>query len=142
MANFQGNTHFWFYKECSIYYTYGMSNTFGKLIRDQRKALISLDPQFSLRQVAARIGVEPSYLSKVERGLEAPPSESTIAQLAKALALDRDELLGMAGKLSKDVRQTILKRPKLMASLVRQFAKVSDTGVLHVIQRARRTGKQ
>ena len=119
-----------------------MKNTFGRCVRDQREALLPLDPQFSLRQTAARIGVEPSYLSKVERGRVPPPSEATIIRMAKALALDRDELLGLAGNIPGDVRQTILKRPKLMAGLVRQFAKVSDKGVLHVILRARRTGKQ
>ena len=119
-----------------------MANAFGKHVRGQREALCSLDPQFGLRQTAAEIGVEPSYLSKVERGLVAPPSEATIIRLAEALALDSDELLGLAGKISPDVRRTILKRPKLMAGLVRQFAKVSDGGVQRVILRARRSGKR
>jgi hypothetical protein len=38
--------------------------------------------------------------------------------------------------------QTILKRPKRFARLVRRFAKVSDAGVLRVVLRARRSGKQ
>lgn len=38
--------------------------------------------RFSLRQVASRIGVEPAYLSKVERGLVPPPSEGTLLRLA------------------------------------------------------------
>ena len=114
-----------------------MRNTFGKCIRSQREVLRSLD-----RKVADEIGVEPSYLSKVERGLVPPPSDGTIVRLADALALDRDELLGLSGRISPDVRRTILKRPKLMAGLVRQFAKVSDAAVLRVILRVRRTGKQ
>jgi HTH-type transcriptional regulator, competence development regulator len=120
----------------------GMANAFGKCVREQREALCSIDPRFALRQVAARIGVEPSYLSKVERGRVAPPSESTVIRLAKAVALDPDELLALAGKMSADVRRTILKRPKLMAGLVRQFARVSGAGVQRVILRARRSGKQ
>jgi HTH-type transcriptional regulator, competence development regulator len=119
-----------------------MNRSFGRRVRSQRQALRELDPEFGLRQTAARIRVEPSYLSKVERGRVPPPSAATIERLAKAVALDRDELLALAGKLAQDVRRTILKRPKLLASLVRQFAKVSDAGVLRVIQRMRRSGKQ
>lgn len=130
-----------------------MTNTFGKRIRGQREALRTLDLRFrlrqeatprhvGLRQIAAKIGVEPSYLSKVERGLVPPPSKATILRLAEALSLDRDELLGLAGKIPEDVRRAILKRPKLLAGLVRQFAKVSDAGVRRVILRARRSGKQ
>jgi len=126
----------------TIWYTLGMANTFGTRVRAQREALLSLDPQFGLRQVAATIGVGPSYLSKVERGIVAPPSEATIIRMAEALALDRDELLALAGKVAGDVRRTILKRPKLLAGLVRQFAKVSDNGVQRVILRTRRTGRQ
>jgi transcriptional regulator with XRE-family HTH domain len=119
-----------------------MSTRFGNLVRGQREPLRALDPRFGLRQTAARIGIEPSYLSKVERGRVPPPSEATIVRLADAVALDRDELLGLAGKIAGDVRRTILKRPKLLAGLVRQFARVSDEGVRRVILRARRTGKQ
>ena len=119
-----------------------MANAFGECVRGRREVLDSIDAQFGLRQVAGRVGIEPSYLSKVERGLVPPPSEATIIRLAKALALDPDELLGLAGKISPDVRRTILKRPELMASLVRQFAKTSDAGVQRVIRRARRSGRQ
>ena len=126
----------------SNYYTPGMTNAFGRRVRRQRKALLLLGPELGLRQVAVRIGIEPSYLSKIERGLMAPPSEDTIVRLAKALALDPDELLAAAGKVSGDVRRAILQRPKLMAGLVRQFAKVSDAAVERVILRARRSGRQ
>jgi transcriptional regulator with XRE-family HTH domain len=42
--------------------------SFGELVRGAREALRSKDRRYSLRQVAMRIGVEPAYLSKVERG--------------------------------------------------------------------------
>ena len=118
-----------------------MKNAFGKSIRRRRESLIPLDPQFGLRQVAASVGIQPSYLSKVERGLVPPPSEATIMRLAQALNLDRDELLAQAGKISPDVRGIVLKRPKLLAGLVRQFAKVSDDGVGRTIVAARRRGE-
>lgn len=119
-----------------------MKNTFGKRVRSSREDMLQLDPMFGLRQVAARVGIEPSYLSKIERGLVSPPSDATIVRLAKSVLTDPDELLALAGRISEDIRRTILKRPKLMARLIRQFAKVSDKGVERVIIRARRTGRQ
>ena len=130
------------YTVFTMLYTEGMKNRFGSRVRKRREAALPLDPSLlGLRRVAARIGVEPSYLSKVERGL-VPPSERVIMRLAKVLALDPDELLALAGKIHADVRRAILKRPKLMSALVRQFAKVSDEAVMRAILRARRTGRQ
>ena len=45
-----------------------MNNIFGSYIREKREALRAEDRSYSLRQVAIRIGIEPSYLSKIERG--------------------------------------------------------------------------
>ena len=64
------------------------------------------DKRFSVCQVAQRVGVEPAYLSKIERGDVAPPSEQTITKLAHELGEDPDMLLAMGGKVSSDV-QTI-----------------------------------
>ncbi len=82
-----------------------MGNPFGEFVREQREARRSEDPSFSLRQLARRIGVEPSYLSKVERGLEAPPSEPRIAALATELGEDPDVLLALAGRVPKEGEQ-------------------------------------
>ena len=70
---------------------------FGDHLRDVRKRLRQEDRRYSLRQVAKRIDVEPSYLSKIERGEVAPPSEATTVKLAKELGEDPDVLLAMAG---------------------------------------------
>lgn len=47
--------------------------TFGSHIRARRECLRCDSAAFSVRQVAGRIGVEPAYLSKVERDQVAPP---------------------------------------------------------------------
>ena len=80
-----------------------MPGAFGPFIRRRREQLLQDDPRFTVRQVAGRIGVEPSYLSKVERGHEAPPSEARIRALAADLAEDPDVLLALAGKVSADL---------------------------------------
>jgi transcriptional regulator with XRE-family HTH domain len=70
-----------------------MDDSFGKYIRECREKILKEDSSYSLRQVAAKIGVEPSYLSKVERGEQRPPSEEKIIALAKDLGEDPDVFL-------------------------------------------------
>jgi transcriptional regulator with XRE-family HTH domain len=104
--------------------------TFGKYIRNARENRLSEDRSYSVRQVAQRIGVEPSYLSKIERDQVAPPSEATIRRLAGELDEDADLLLAMAGKVSSDLRNIIMQRPQLFAELLRQLKDAPD----HTIQ--------
>ena len=99
-----------------------MSNEFGAYIRLERERLRTENSEFSLRKVAAWIGVEPSYLSKVERGEQPPPSEAKIVAIAEVLQVDADVLLALGGKVSKDLREAILKRPQLFAELIRETA--------------------
>ena len=109
---------------------------FGRFVRRKREALRRSDPSFSVRQVAARIGVEPSYLSKIERGLEAPPSESKIRALARELNEDPDALLALAGKVALDLQTAIRKRPLVLPRLIRVVKKLPDTAVQRMVQDA------
>ena len=88
-----------------------------------------------LRQIAAAVGVEPSYLSKIERGIEPPPGEGTIKDLAKALGEDPDVLL--AWKISSDLRATICRRPALFAELIRTFRSLPNHAVARVVREVR-----
>ena len=110
---------------------------FGKHLRDVRERLRQKDRQYSLRHVAKRIDVEPAYLSKIERGEVAPPSEVTTVKLAKELGEDPDVLLAMAGKVSSDLQAIIRKRPKLFAELIRQLKKAPNHAVLKVVREVR-----
>ncbi|MFN0178398.1 MAG: helix-turn-helix domain-containing protein [Gemmatimonadales bacterium] len=114
-----------------------MSATFGSYVRDRRERLRRDDPQFSVRQVAARIGVEPSFLSKVERDEVAPPSEEKILGLARELGEDPDMLLALAGKVSSDLQRVIRKRPELFAALIRQLKGLPDRAVLRLVREVR-----
>lgn len=113
---------------------------FGDYIRSVRAGKVETDDRFSLRQVAQRVGVEPAYLSKVERGLVPPPSEATIARLAAELGEDKDVLLAMAGKVSSDLQAAILRRPRQFAELIRQLKDAPDHAILKVV-RVVRDGK-
>lgn len=109
--------------------------TFGSYIRERRVALGAEDRSMSLRKVAMRIGVEPAFLSKVERDVTSPPSEAKIIALAEELKEDPDLLLAMAGKVSSDLQQIILKRPQLFADLLRQLKEQPDHAILQVVRK-------
>ena len=119
----------------NVYYIVHMS--FGKHIRVHREALKAKDRRFSVRQVAQRIGVEPAYLSKIEREDVAPPSEAKVRALAKELGEDPDVLLAMAGKVSSDLLEIIRKRPQLFADLIRQLKSMPNHAVLRIARDVR-----
>ena len=111
--------------------------TFGSYIRMQREALKAEDRHFSVRQVAKRIGVEPAYLSKIERDEVAPPSEIKIIAIAEELGEDADLLLAMAGKVSSDLLDVIRDRPKVFAELIRQLKSQPEKAILRVVREVR-----
>ena len=114
-----------------------MAKSFGDYIRRRREELRTGDPTFSVRQVASRAGLEPSYLSKIERDEQPPPSEESIRALAKVLGEDPDVLLALAGKVSADLQRIIRARPKLFADLLRQLRDQPDHAVLRLVREVR-----
>lgn len=110
---------------------------FGQFIRQAREKMLESDRAFSLRQVAARVAIEPAYLSKIERGIFPPPSQEVIVKLADVLNEDRDVLLALAGKLSSDLQSIIMQRPKLFADLLRQLKQAPDHAILNVVREVR-----
>lgn len=110
---------------------------FGEYIRQAREALAADDKRFSLRQVAGKVGVEPAYLSKIERGVFPPPSEAVIVKLADVLGEDKDVLLAMAGKLSSDLQQIIMQRPRVFAELLRALRGAPDHAIKRVVREVR-----
>ena len=111
--------------------------TFGSYVRAARERMRSGDSAFSVRKVAQGMGVEPAYLSKIERDLAAPPSEAAIRRLAEELEEDPDLLLAMAGKVSSDLQRIILQRPQLFADLLRQLKDAPDHAILSVVREIR-----
>ena len=105
----------------------------GEYLREQRELLKQGDKRYSLRQVSQRVGIEPTYLSKIEREELPRPSEQTIKKLSQDLGLDADILLAMAGKVSADLREIICKRPQLFAELIRQLKEMPDQAIVRVV---------
>ena len=109
-------------------------NSFGSYIREKRVGLHADDKSKSLRQVAITIGVEPAFLSKVERDIVSPPSEGKIISLAEVLNEDPDLLLAMAGKVSSDLLAIVKARPQLIGELLRELKEQPDHAVLSVVR--------
>lgn len=83
--------------------------TFGEKIRSLRR-----DNKLSQRDLAGRVGLNFTYLSKIENGrldFAGFPSEATILKLAEALHADPDELLLMAGKIPESIRRRVIEHP-------------------------------
>lgn len=111
---------------------------FGNHLRNRRLALLEAgDKRFSLRQVALRVGVQPAYISQVEREEVSPPSENTIRRWAAELGEDPDVLLALAGKVSSDLQAIICKRPQLFAQLLRELKQAPDQAVLRIVREVR-----
>lgn len=67
----------------------------GALVRKRRR-----DKGLTLAQLAQRIPMSASNLSRVELGSQGPPADEVIERLATALGIEADELLQAAGRAS------------------------------------------
>lgn len=114
--------------------------SFGSHVRARRESRLRESTAYSLRQVAGRVGVEPAYLSKVERDVVNPPSERTICRIAADLGEDPAMLLAMAGKVSEDLRKIIVCNPEPFARLLQELKKQPEDkiglAVSHAIDKA------
>ena len=74
----------------------------------------------SLRETASKVGVSPTYLSRVENCLDpSPPTEKTLRALADVLGDNFDELMQLAGRVPEDVEKLIKADPDMPVMLRR-----------------------
>ena len=98
------------------------NQTFGQRIRELRKAK-NLTQRELAERVASRLkqedrrGFDVTYLSKIEVGRSAPPSEEVIRHIAQVLDADEDELINLAGKVPKDLKVVLEESPQAVELL-------------------------
>jgi len=85
---------------------------FGQRLRELRK-----QKKISQRDLATQVAVDFTYLSKIEGGRLAPPSEDVIRRLAQALDADENELINLAGKIPKDLKAVLEESPQAVELL-------------------------
>lgn len=76
--------------------------TFGKRLRQLRH-----EAHMNQRDLATAVGIDFTYLSKIENGRMPSPAESTIINIAKILNADSDELLQLAQIVPSDLKPLI-----------------------------------
>ncbi|MEW5816966.1 MAG: helix-turn-helix domain-containing protein [Spirochaetota bacterium] len=95
-----------------------MRRTFGLILRDLRRS-----KNITQRELAEKVGVDFSYISKVENDRLPPPSGDTIVKIAEVLKIAPDELLALTGKMPSGVKEMLGSSPAAL-----QF--VREAGVM------------
>lgn len=97
-----------------------MGETFGQVIRKARR-----EQEYSQRELAKLIGVDYTYLSKLENDHAGyPPSQEVIESLATHLSLDAEKLTKLAGRINSDdqkVFKELVKQYQQMPVLLRRM---------------------
>ena len=94
--------------------------SFPDRLRELRRAA-----RLSQRALAEQVGVDFTYLSKIENGRVEPPSEGVLLRIAKELAGQlgkdetelADELITLAGKIPSDLAETLSRNPEVVRLL-------------------------
>lgn len=82
--------------------------TFGERVRELRK-----EKGLTLRALAVKVGVNFTYLSKIENtklDFGVYPGAGLIRKLAKSLKANEDELLFLAEKIPDHIRRRVIER--------------------------------
>ena len=116
--------------------------TFGMRVRQLRHA-----KEWSLRDLAEKVGVGFTYLSRVENerlNFGDYPSDTLIHRLADALDADEGELLLLAKRIPEPVKRRVLQRPDAFLAFASCDDATLDKLMVEIGQtpRPRRTAKR
>jgi transcriptional regulator with XRE-family HTH domain len=79
-----------------------MKLTFGQALRQLRQKA-----GVTQRDLANRIGVDFSYISKLENDRMPPPAADTIVTICRELKESPEQLLALVGKIPTDVEEAV-----------------------------------
>lgn len=83
-----------------------MVQSFGRILRELRHS-----KDVSQRELAEKVGVDFSYISKVENDRLPPPAADTIVKICDALGVKPDDLLALTGKMPTNVKEMLSASP-------------------------------
>ncbi len=105
--------------------------TFGRLIQGLRR-----ERGLTQRQLAAALGLDFTYLSKVENDRGEPPGEETVRRLAEILEADEEELLALAGKVPAALKERAQQDVEF-ARFLRRLPTASNADLREMYERLR-----
>lgn len=79
-----------------------VEHTFGNALREHRRV-----SGLSQRELAQRIGVDFSYISKLENGRLPAPAADTVVSMCRVLQIPADDMLALTGKIPSNVQRTV-----------------------------------
>lgn len=91
-----------------------MKQTFGELLRNIRRS-----KGISQRELASKVSVDFSYISKLENDRIPPPAADTIVKICEVLDVQPEVLLSITGKLPSEIKELISSNPKALEFLRR-----------------------
>jgi HTH-type transcriptional regulator, competence development regulator len=97
-----------------------VDETFGKHIQRLRR-----ERQLTQREVATKLEIDFTYLSKIENDRGEVPGEETVRKLADVLETDVEELLALAGRVPPELRKLAQENVEF-ARFLRRLPNVSD----------------
>jgi transcriptional regulator with XRE-family HTH domain len=94
-----------------------MSQTFGEVLRTIRRS-----KEISQRELANKVAVDFSYISKLENDRIPPPAADTIVKICEVLDVQPESLLSLTGKLPSEIKELIGSNPKALEFLRKAHA--------------------
>jgi transcriptional regulator with XRE-family HTH domain len=79
-----------------------MDQTFGQTLKAIRR-----EKGVSQRELADKVGIDFSYVSKVENDRMAPPAADTIQKICEVLKISTELLLSKSGKITGEISDAI-----------------------------------
>jgi transcriptional regulator with XRE-family HTH domain len=70
-----------------------------------------------LRELAGRLDLSPTHVSRIERDDGTSPSRDTLVRWAEAIGGDPDEALRLGGMVPEDVERWLLAKPGRFAAV-------------------------
>jgi len=89
-----------------------MKQTFGQHLRELRR-----EKGISQRELAKKVSVDFSYISKLENDRLPPPAADTIVKICEVLNVQPDQLLSLTKKIPGDIKDLVSSTPKAMEFL-------------------------
>ena len=103
--------------------------TFGATIQALRR-----ERDLTQREVAAKLGIDFTYLSKLENDRGEPPGEELVRKLAEILDADPEDLLALAGRVPGELRE-MAQQDVTFARMLRHLPNASESDLKDIYKR-------